>query len=115
MLRKLALILLMLTLPIQAWAVSDMQFKYQPSKMGIKTQAPSHSCHQNVKISTADYSLLENQSEDGSCNSCIFCMGYALYSHPSFISELSYALTFNVSNTSFASYVTPSLNKPPIL
>lgn len=43
MLRKLAIIFVMLTLPIQAWAVSDMQFKYQSLAMGVEAQASSHS------------------------------------------------------------------------
>jgi hypothetical protein len=115
MLKKLALIFLILTLPIQAWAVSDMPFKHSSVVVGVETQKSSHSCHQDLKISTADNSVPQNQPQDNSCNSCILCMAFAPYSYQLPISPISYSPTSNVGNTSFASYDTPALSKPPIL
>jgi len=115
MLKKLALIFLILTLPIQAWAVSDMPFKYQSIAVGVETQKASYSCHQDLKVSTADDSVPQNQSQDSGCNSCVLCMAFAPYSYQLLISQISYSLTSNVGNISFVSYDTLALSKPPIL
>jgi hypothetical protein len=115
MLKKLALIFLILTLPIQAWAVSDMPFKYQSIAVGVETQKASHPCHQDLKVSTADDSVPQNQSQDSGCNSCVLCMAFAPYSYQLLVSQISYSLTSNIGNISFASYDTPALSKPPIL
>lgn len=115
MLKKLALIFLILTLPIQAWAVSDMPFKYQSIVVGVETQKASNSCHQDLKVSTADDSVPQNQSQDSGCNSCVLCMAFAPYSYQLLISQISYSLTSNVGNISFVSYDTLALSKPPIL
>lgn len=115
MLKKLALTFLILSLPIQAWAVSEMPFKYQSSKAGVETQKSSHSCHQELKASIADDSVSQNQPQDSGCNSCSLCMAFAPYSYQLLISKISYSLTSNIGNSSFASYDTPALSKPPIL
>ena len=115
MLKKLALIFLILTLPIQAWAVSDMPFKYQSTVAGVETQKSAHSCHQDLKVWTADDSVSQNQYQESSCNSCVLCMAFAPYSYQFLISHISYSLISNIGNISFASYDTPALSKPPIL
>ncbi len=115
MLKKLALIFLILTLPIQAWAVSDMPFKYPSTVVDVKAQKCSHSCHQELKVSTTDKSVPQNQFQDCDCNSCVLCMAFAPYSYQLIISKISYSLTSNIGNISFASYDTPALSKPPIL
>lgn len=115
MLKKLALIFLILTLPIQAWAVSDMPFKYQSIAVGVEAQKSSHSCHQELKVLTTDKSVPQNQFQDSGCNSCVLCMAFAPYSYQLIISKISYSLTSNIGNISFASYDTPALSKPPIL
>lgn len=111
----MALIFLISTLPIQAWAVSDMRFKYPSAVVGVETQKSAHPCHQDLKISTADDSELHNQSQESSCNSCVLCMAFAPYSYQLLISHISYSLISNIGNISFASYDTPALIKPPIL
>jgi hypothetical protein len=115
MLKKLTLIFLILTLPIQAWAVSDMAFKHPSAVVDIETHKSSHSCHQDLKIPTADNSVPQNQPQDNGCNSCVLCMAFAPYSYQLIISQISYSPTSNVGNISFASYDTPALSKPPIL
>ena len=115
MLKKLALIFLILTLPIQAWAVSDMPFKHPSVVVVVETQKSSHSCHQDLKITTEDNAVPQNQTQDSGCNSCVLCMAFAPYSYQFLISQISYSLTSNVGNISFASYDTPALSKPPIL
>lgn len=115
MLKKLALIFLILTLPIQALAVSDMPFKHQSTVVDVETHKSSHSCHQDLKASTVDSSVPQNQFQDGGCNSCMLCMAFAPHSYQLFISQIAYSLTSNVGNISFASYDTPALIKPPIL
>jgi len=115
MLKKLVLIFLILTLPIQAWAVSDMPFKHPSVVVAVEAQKSSHSCHQDLKISTVDNSVPQNQPQDSGCNSCMLCMAFAPYSYQSLTSQISYSPTSNVGNTSFASYDTPALSKPPIL
>jgi hypothetical protein len=115
MLKKLTLIFLILTLPIQAWAVSDMSFKHPSAVVDIETHKSSHSCHQDLKISTADNSVPQNQPQDNGCNSCVLCMAFAPYSYQLIISQISYSPISNVGNISFASYDTPALSKPPIL
>jgi hypothetical protein len=115
MLKKLALIFLILTLPIQAWAVSDMSFKYQSTVVDVETQKSAHSCHQDLRVSTTDDSVPQNQSKESSCNSCVLCMAFAPYSYQFLISHISYSLISNIGNISFASYDTPALSKPPIL
>ena len=115
MLKKLALIFLILTLPIQAWAVSDMPFKHPSAVVVVETQKSFHSCHQELKISTTDNSAPQNQPQDSGCNSCVLCMAFAPYSYQFLTSQISYSLTSNVGNISFVSYDTPALSKPPIL
>jgi hypothetical protein len=114
MLKKLVLIFLILTLPIQAWAVSDMPFKHQSTVVGVETQKSPHSCHQDLKVMTVDDSVPQNQSQD-SCNSCVLCMAFAPYSYQILMNQIAYSLTSNVGNMSFSSYDTPALIKPPIL
>ena len=115
MLKKLALIFLILTLPIQAWAVSDMPFKHPSAVIGVEAQKSPHSCHQDLTVSTAVNSVPQNQFQDSSCNSCVLCMAFAPYSYQLLISQISYSLTSNVGNISFVSYDTLALSKPPIL
>lgn len=115
MLKKLALISLILTLPIQAWAVSDMPFKFQSTKAGIETQKSPHSCHQELKALTSEGSVSQTQSQDSGCNSCMLCMAFAPYSYQFCIGQIPFSLTSNVGNIGFASYDTPALSKPPIL
>jgi hypothetical protein len=114
MLKKLVLIFLILTLPIQAWAVSDMPFKHQSTVVGVETQKSPHSCHQELKASPVDSSVPQNQLQDSGCNSCMLCMAFAPHSYQALISQISYSLTSNISNISFVSYDTPALIKPPI-
>jgi hypothetical protein len=115
MLKKLALIFLILTLPIQAWAVSDMPFKHPSAVVVVETQKSFHSCHQDLNISATDNSAPQNQPQDSACNSCVLCMAFAPYSYQFLASQISYSLTSNVGNISFVSYDTPALSKPPIL
>lgn len=115
MLKKLSLIFLILTLPIQVWAVSDMPFKHQLKVVGVETQKSYHPCHQDLQVTSTDKSASQSQFQDSGCNSCVLCMAFAPYSHLSFIGLISHQTTSNVWNFSFASYSTPSLIKPPIL
>jgi hypothetical protein len=115
MFRKLTLIFLILSLPIQAWAVSDMQFKHQPEVVGVEAHKSSHSCHQELKLSKAESSASQNQSQDSGCNSCVLCMAFAPYSYQLSINKISYSLTSNFSDISFNSNDTSGLIKPPIL
>ncbi|CAM3715830.1 hypothetical protein [Polynucleobacter arcticus] len=115
MFKKLSLIFLILTLPIQAWAVSDMPFKHQSTAVGVETQKSSHPCHQDLKVTTTDKSDPQNYFQDSGCNSCVLCMAFAPHSYLPFSGLISHQTTSNVGNFSFASYNTPSLIKPPIL
>lgn len=92
-----------------------MQFKHQPEAVGVEAHKSSHSCHQELKVSKVDNSVLQNQSQDSGCNSCVLCMAFAPYSYQLSISKISYSLTSNVSDISFNSNDTPGLIKPPIL
>lgn len=114
MLKKFLTILLILLAPLQAWAVIDMSLKHT-AVVAVESNASLHPCHQDIQTTAADGSQNHTKTDDGECNSCTLCMGFAHFEYQSPQSPTSYALTFDADNSFFVSHQSPAPNKPPIL
>lgn len=115
MFKRLLLISLVLALPIQGWAASNMQFKHQVSTSSVEILEPSHTCHQVLDSSSEGEPLQHSPLQADECNSCSLCMGFGYLPFQVFTFPMTFNATFDTISSSFESHNVLALIKPPIL
>jgi hypothetical protein len=114
MLKKLILVLLLASAPLQSWAASQMPFQHSSLALRVEaTDASQHNCHQNTSDSYADDNHSSPQAK--SCNSCALCMAFAFFYSKPEITPTSYFVSFKSRDVSFISHDLAAPIKPPIL
>lgn len=115
MLRKILLISLIILAPAHSLAALQMPFEHQTGVAVIKAvDASQHPCHQDVANGSVDedFSLTQNAA----CNACTLCMAFGFSPNHFAMMPNLFPMMFNViKKTSFISYDSPNLKKPPIL
>ena len=115
MFKRFLLISLMLALPMQAWAASNMQFKHQVSTSSVEIVESSHSCHQGLDSSSKGEAPQQSLLQADGCNSCSLCMGFGYLPFQVFTFPVTFNATFDTIRSSFESHNSLALIKPPIL
>lgn len=118
MLRKILVCLLVVFVPLQSWAVIDMDFQHQQNAqqtIHIVDAVIAHSCHQS-SLSKTDSDHTSHQTLDGSgCNSCTLCMAIGFLQVPQAIVLVDFfSQAFYSINQHLIGVDTSSLTKPPI-
>jgi hypothetical protein len=114
MLKRLILILLLVSAPLQSWATSQMPFQHSSISRSVEAaDASQHNCHQKTSDSSADD--IHSSPQANGCNSCALCMAFAFfYSKPEII-PTSHFSSFKSRDASFISLDLAAPIKPPIL
>lgn len=114
MLRKLFLLSLIILTPMHSLAALQMPFAHQTGAVNVEAvEVSQRPCHQDVTtLSDEDLSL----TQAAGCNACTLCMAFGFSPRHFAIMPDHFSMFFNViKKTSFISYDSLGLNKPPIL
>jgi hypothetical protein len=118
MLKKLLLIILIVFVPVQSWAITSMGLQLDQSANQHSqslVSVPVHACHQNVE-QQSEHEQAQKSKDDSSCSSCTLCMAIGLIQIPTQL-DLSDHL-HQAPSTADKTLISASFSrliKPPIL